>query len=126
MVASGCCHHARYVVVWLQGVLPRVVGNAGGVATCFAVFAQAWVNGLRGLFHCGSSQKQLAAKGVQDITLMHVVCGGKLSDLEDKDRVRCQRLAGWFWWDGQLWTTAGGYWRVPPLTERVSIMQKAA
>ena len=42
--------------------------------------------------------------GVRDITLdlplMHVVCGGALADLEDHDRVQCQRSAGWFQWDG--------------------------
>ena len=43
-----------------------------------------------GPFHCSNCQKQLAANGVPDITLdsplMHIVCGGELLNLEDKDR----------------------------------------
>ena len=57
---------------------------------------------------------------------MHVVAGGALGDLEDRDRARCQRSAAWFRWDGQLWTVAGGERRIPPLAERVQLVREAA
>ena len=57
-----------------------------------------------GPFHCKHCRCQLAMQGVHDVTLdlplMHVVCGSALADLEDHDRARCQRSAGWFQWDG--------------------------
>ena len=57
---------------------------------------------------------------------MHVVAGGAMEDLEDRDRARCQRSAAWFMWDGQLWTVAGGERRIPPLAERVQLVREAA
>ena len=57
---------------------------------------------------------------------MHVVAGGALEGLEDRDRARCQRSATWFRWDGQLWTVAGGERRIPPLAERVQLVREAA
>ena len=85
---------------------------------------------LWGPFHCGSCRKWLAAKSVRNVilnsSLVHVVYGGQLSDLEDRDWVCFQRSTGWFWWDRQLQTIAGGNWRVTLLAERVSIMQEAA
>ena len=57
-----------------------------------------------GPFHCKHCRRQLAMQGVRDVTLdlplMHVVCGGALTDLEYHDRAQCQRSAGWFQWDG--------------------------
>ena len=61
-----------------------------------------------------------------DRALMHVVAGGAMEDLEDRDRARCRRSAAWFRWDGQLWTVAGGERRIPPLAERVQLVREAA
>ena len=84
----------------------------------------------QGPFHCKHCLHRYNAQGVQDVTLdralMHVVAGGALGDLEDRDRARCQRSAAWFRWDGQLWTVAGGERRIPPLAERVQLVRKAA
>ena len=57
-----------------------------------------------GPFHCSHSPQQFTMSWVRDITLdgplMHVVGGGVVLDLAEKDQTCCKRAAAWFHWDG--------------------------